>query len=198
MEINSYRYIKRLILPAGWLEEPCEEGTIGFRSLRIFHPPDSPDVRMEFLYRGLPVDETVTKAFRKLLDTTPHLVFDRSNLVKPTETDLALFKQLRDLLGNAGNNQLVNTRTDYLGPSFIAERIDTLAWNGKNVLAVRGWFRDAESDVRVYDFCGLFIDGNPPDPECQVEEIFLEASSQELYLRHLPSFQQSLKSLEWM
>jgi hypothetical protein len=198
MEISNYRYIKHLLLPADWQEAPSEETSIGFRTVRSFHPPDLDDVRMEIFYRGLPMHEKSSISFRKLLETAPRPVYDRGKTAKPTEVDITLFKDLRELLGNAGNNQLVNPKTDYLGPTFIVERFDTLLWNGKNILALRGWFRNPETDVRVYDFCGFFIDGNPSEPECQVEEIFLEAADQELYARYLPDFEESLKSIEWM
>jgi hypothetical protein len=187
-----------MLLPPDWQEEPSEQGGMGFRSLRVFQPPEAPDVRMEIFYRGLPLDEEESKAFRAVLKLAPTVIFDRNKAVMPSETDVILLRSLNGLFGNAGNNQVVNTKTDDRGPSFNVERIDALSWNGKNLLALRGWFRKPATGVRVYDYCGFFIDANPAEPECQVEEIFLEATKEEHYLRYLPIFQESLKSIEWM
>lgn len=198
MEITNYRYIKHMLLPADWQESTSEEGGIGQRSLRIFSPPDAPEVRMEIFYRGLPLNEKESQAFRHVLSGGPRLLFERNASRPPTTQDVNLLNELSEVLGNAGNNQVVNNRTDHLGPSFVIERIDTLNWQGKSVLALRGWFRNPDKDVRVYDYCGFFIDGNPSDPQCQVEEIFLEVANEELQLRYLPVFKECLNSLTWM
>jgi len=52
--------------------------------------------------------------------------------------------------------------------------------------------------MRLNAFCGFFIDVNPNDTACSVEEIYLEAEKDDLYLQCLPQFEECLHSIEWL
>ncbi len=197
MKIENYHCIKSLKLPAGWAE--CKAGS-GFatRIVRSFTPPGSSDVKMEFFYRGLPVSDAAGKAFRKVLKQAPKTVFDHNNSNKPTKAEVQLICDLEEVLGNIGNNQISNTETGPSGPPFLLERLDALLWNDKPLLAGRGWFINPETGERRYAFCGFFIDANPNQAACSVEEIYLEADKEDLYAQCMPQFEECLRSIEWL
>lgn len=197
MKISNYLFIKSLEIAEGWKEASIDRSGIGAALNRVFVPANCPDVRMEIFYRGFPLEQKDSDAFRKVLARTPSVIFEKNENEPAGESAVKLLSDLKEALGNTGNNQVVNSRTDYSGPSFMIERLDVLNWKGKKVLAARGWFRDPEEDVRAGNFCGLFIDANPDYPSCDIEEIFLEAPNQELFLRYLPVFENCLASLEW-
>jgi hypothetical protein len=197
LDIENYAYIKFMRLPPGWVEVPLDDEGFDIRALRIFSPPETAEVRLELLNRGYPLGQDDAETFRQLLTVAPKVIFERKDKEAPSKATVSLLEGLAEVLGNVGNNQVVNTSTDDLGPCFMLDRIDILNWKGKNVLAARGWFRDPEEDIRVNDYCGFFIDSNPFDPECQVEEVFLEAPTEELLLRYMPVFKECLNSLEW-
>lgn len=184
-------------LPSDWLEARSNPNMVGAAQTRVFSPSNGADVRIEIFSPTIPLNEKVSVAFRDVLKAAPSLIFERRDGQSPTPSAKKVLDQLQEVLGNAGNNQIINVRTDYLGASFIMERIDSLAWNGVNVLAVRGWFRDPEEDLRLNDFCGIFVDSNPLQSECRVQEIFLEAPSEEVFLRYLPTFKESLDTIRW-
>jgi hypothetical protein len=197
VNIENYAFIKFLRLPSGWSEFAPDVDDFDTRAIRTFCPPESRDVRLQLLNRGYPLSEDESEVFREVLARRPGTIFERKETQPPNEGAVNLIKNLTEILGNAGDNQVVNTSSDDLGPSFMLERIDIFDWKGRNVLALRGWYRDPDQDVRMTDYCGFFIDGNPGNPECQLEEIFLEAPTEELLVKYLPYFKECLNSLEW-
>lgn len=184
-------------LPPGWLELSFEEEGMEIRAIRVFSPADNHSVRMQMLNRGYPLGEEDTQVLRKTLSQSPKAIFERKDGTRPGRTEVELVSSLAEVLGNLADNQLLNSESDDLGPSFMLDRIDVLDWKGRKVLAVRGWFRDPEQDIRVNNYCGLFIDSTPGEPESQIEEIYLEAPTEDLLVKYMPLFKASLDSLVW-
>jgi len=198
LKIENYRYIKSFQLPNGWREEKPVTG-IATSIVRSFSPPGNTAVKLEFFYRGLPLDEKSSKSFRGALKLAPRLMFDNSSTNKLESSDARLICDLEGVLGNVGNNQISNTETGFSGPSFSLDRLDALIWNNRPLLAARGWFIDPESAERRSAFCGFFIDANPNEKNCSVEEIYLEAEAEaeDLYLQYMPELEKCLHSIEW-
>ena len=197
LKIENYRYIKLLELPAGWKENTPTRG-IATAVVRNFTPPDTTGVEINLFCRGLPLSEAVRKSFREVLKLAPKLIFDCNSASKPSAVDTQLICNLEEVLGNVGNNQIANTETGFSGPPFKLERLDTLVWNGKPLLAARGWFSNPENGKRLNSFCGFFIDANPSQAACNVEQIYLQVEKENLYLQYLPQFQECLQSLVWI
>jgi hypothetical protein len=205
--IKNYRSIKKMELPDGWEERTIAPGGMVTRIGRVFTPADnrlaanenidtSDSVTIEFFFRGFPLDEQESRVFRDIL-VAPKMIFEEKQAVVPNRAEIESLTKLMEVLGNCGNNQLVNEQTGFRGPAFILHRMEVLPISGKNVMAVRGFFQDPEINKRANDFCGIFIDGSPNDKECQVDEIFLQSSQQELYLQYLPVFKNCLSTIEW-
>lgn len=184
-------------LPSGWLELAFEEEGMEIRAIRVFSPPENHSVKMQLLNRGYPLSKEDTQNLRKTLSQSPRVIFQRKDGTEPSQTEMELISSLAEVLGNLADNQVLNHESDDLGPPFMLERVDVLDWKGRSVLAVRGWFRDPEQDLRVNNYCGLFVDANPAEPECRVEEIFLEAPNEDLLIKYMPMFKESIDSLVW-
>jgi hypothetical protein len=180
-----------------WREMSVDRSGMSTTLLRVFSPVGCPEVKLQIFRRGYPMEALDAQAFRKALAGAPNVIFEKKEQKRPSQTEVNALTELKEVLGNAGNNQVINTRKDYLGPSFMIERLDALIWKGKSVLAARGWFRDTDEDVRVNDYCGIFIDGSAGNSPCQVDEIFLESPNEELYTAYLPAFKEFLDSIAW-
>ncbi len=197
MKISYYHYIKSLVLPEDWAELESVEVGRPVQTVRSFAPKNDPDVKIELFYRGLPVSEAATIVLRKTLALAPKLIFDWEFKDQLSASDLQLMGELKEILGNVGNNQIVNQRQGRRGAPFMLLRLEALVWNDKPVLAARGYFKNPEDNTRVSEFCGFFIDANPKDASCQIEEIYLQAPNENLQLKYLPVFKQCVSSLEW-
>jgi len=125
-EISNQGQISKMDLPCGWVERDKSDVTsnIGARSVREFTPPDAPDVKLSFFYRGLPCSETTGDAFKGILSKPPHHV-------TPTE-----LKTLTEILRERGDNSAF---------SILAARTEDL--NGKRVLIVEGRYRQTQQDL---------------------------------------------------
>src|SRR5262249_1168574 len=69
--VTEHGQIKKMLLPAGWIEGPVKEGPFDVQSLRWFHPPEDDQARLCLYYRGYPVEEVSGEAFRALLAAEP-------------------------------------------------------------------------------------------------------------------------------
>ncbi len=198
MKIIDYHYIKSLILPDDWVEVEAVQGRRSEQTVRSFAPKNDLAVRIELFYRGLPVSEEAAIALRKTLSVAPKLLFDLNSKSELSTADLQLIEGLEEVLGNIGNNQIVNKQKGRRGPPFVLLKLEALIWNDRPLLGARGYFKNPENNKRVSEFCGFFINAKPKDASCIVEEIYLQAPSEELQMKYLPAFQQGLSSLQWL
>jgi hypothetical protein len=195
--ISDAGQIATMRIPAGWREGKHEQGGVGFRSLRAFFPVDDPEVSISIFYRGHTLSEEGTSGFRKYLEKGPGTIFIARGSAPPSDEERLVFTELRESLGNAGNNQIINTQEGWRGASFNVERIEIIEISGKNVMSVTGWFRDPEEDQRLSSFAGLFVETNTNDPESGIQELFIEAPDSEAFKKYLPHFNQAVRSIQW-
>jgi len=197
LKIENYHCIKSLELPSGWVEVKSN-AEFAPRSIRTFAPASETKVKIGLLNEGVPVGKAATEAFRKLIGSGQRIVFDDTKQKKPSAADQQLMGKAAPAFGNIGNNQIVNEMTGPCGPVFNLERVEVLVWNGRPVLAIRGWFCNPESGTRINAYCGFLVDLNAGETECQIEQIYIEASTENLYLQYLPAFEQSMRSIQWI
>ena len=184
-------------MPQDWIEVESVEGGANAQTVRSFAPKTNSAVRIELFYRGLPISKAAASVFRKTLKLAPSLIFDLNNKNELAASEVQLIGDLEEVLGNVGNNQIVNKLDGRQGAPFMLVRLEALIWNTKPLLAARGYFKNPENNTRVSEFCGFFIDANPKDISCKVEEIYLQAPKEDIYIKYLPVFQQCVSSLEW-
>jgi len=141
--------IEELVVPAGWLEREVERRAMQLWTLREFHVPDKPSVRLYLYYRGHPVSEKSGEAFENLLAQPPH------------DLDDSEWWSVQEILRNAA-----------LETAFERRRAHTYDWANKRVLMVDGHW-----PVLQEDSFAILI--NAADHGCQVQEIHYVAPTEE-------------------
>src|SRR4030095_11435797 len=143
--ISEHGQIKKMVLPALWIEGAVKEGPFDVQSLRWFHPPADDQPRLCLYYRGYPVDEAAGEAFSDLLNAWP--------LKLSAEELWPLQEVLRDAVP---------------GEHFTLKIAKTGKLNGKRILAVEGSYVE-----RGWDTYCVFVDVDGSG--CIVQELYYTA-----------------------
>jgi hypothetical protein len=73
VRLVNHGQIASMDMPPGWIEAAGRQYTgAGARSFRKFHPPDRPDAKLCFFYRGTPVSAASAQALRAVLAEPAH------------------------------------------------------------------------------------------------------------------------------
>lgn len=196
MDVTDCGRIQYMRMPDGWTEGQASPGGVGFSSRRTFTAIETPETKICISYAGLPVSQQSAASFRQLLRQQPAVLYHNTQPV-PSPAEVNLMKELSEILGTAGNNQVVNRDTGWRGPCFQLNRAEVLLWKGKKVLSIQGWYQDPEENKPLTEFFGLFFDADPDASTCSVGEIYLEAPDARSYARCLPAFHKALESIRW-
>ncbi len=145
VEIAEHGQIKKMTLPAGWVEGQVKEGPFDLDSLRWFHPPDDDQPRLCLYYRGYPIEEDCGQSFSELLQVAPQ---DLS-----AEQLWPVQEVLRDSLP---------------GEHFTLKNANTGTVRGKRILVVEG--THVESG---WDTFSIFVDVDATG--CIVQELYYTA-----------------------
>lgn len=184
--------MKAVKIPTGFAPKDQARGQIGVNWQMRFQASNRPEVTLTLFYRGQPIDKESSSSFRQALSGGTRVLFSTHDDVSEAQTMAAL----SEAMGNAGDNQLVNFETGFRGPCFTLEKSEIQELNRRPVLVVSGRFKDEHDNVtNVYR--GIFIDANPGEQKCRVEEIFLHAPNDRLFAQYLPLFRQTVESIEW-
>jgi hypothetical protein len=124
--VVNHGQIRRISLPANWVEGQSASGGIGSRSFREVHPVEAPDANLCFYYRGLPISEETGKHFRAMLNKPPHIL---------TQTEI---RSISEVLRGKDNPR-----------KFSAQMIKSEDINGKRVLTVNGRLIEKQEDVKA-------------------------------------------------
>lgn len=191
--IVSEGCMKAVKIPTGFAPKDQARGQIGVNWQLRFQASNRPEVVLTLHYRGQPLNPEESKKFRTALSASTRVLFNPHENVADTET----LASLSETMGNAGDNQLVNFETGYRGPCFSLEKAEIQELNNRRILVVNGRFKDEHENLtNVYR--GIFIDANPGEPKCRVEEVFLHAPNERLFAQYLPLFRQTIESIEWL
>jgi hypothetical protein len=198
--------INSIQIPPDWLKveknSPLGDSTIFRHSL-------NDNTQISFYSDRSPTDPKSASVFKSLVDSagpTPKLLYGKSSHAS-NEANIHIIKQLSDALGSTlvGDNQLTagNERT----PAFHLDsaRVETI--NGKNVIAVDGWFSrlDDKADVIMDSngpakrrYTGIFFDSAAAhSKETKIKELYLLADDNISFVGNKATFKTALKSIEW-
>ncbi len=193
MTVENSDTFKFVQMPKGFRFESEDYGGRGNNWLRTYTKPDTGDmVKLCQRFSGYPLSEIDSESFREVLKQKPHIIYEKS-----AANDQA--PSLRDIcyaLGNVGDNQMTNSTPAPYGPTFELEKMAVEEVAGRNVIRVCGWFHGVDMVPQHY-FCGMFVDAEPDSEECRVEELYMEAYSEELYMSHLPLFDEMIQKMTW-
>lgn len=190
-EISDYGEVKRLQSPPGWILKTQETGAMSPRACKLFHPPEMENITINVFFRGYPVSEEAIKALKELLERK-----QATNAPQDLSED-----EIRDLShvfgrNTVGDNQYTNDgqKGNYDYHVFHMLSAQTINLRGRTVIQVTGTFQD-EHGTPTTEYSGyLFQSSVVPD---NIEEIFFQAPTRELYDKHLKDFEESLTSLQW-
>ncbi len=184
--------MKAVKIPTGFSPKDQSRGQIGVNWQLRFQASNRQEVSLTLFYRGQPINTEASGNFRSALSTGTRVLFNPHDNIAETDT----ITSLSEAMGNAGDNQLVNFESGYRGPCFNLEKAEVQDLNGRKVLVADGRFKDEHGNLtNVYR--GIFIDANPTEAKCRIEEVFLQAPSERLFAQYLPLFRQAIESIEW-
>jgi len=168
MDIVNHGQIERIAIPERWVEgPPTEFQGIGTRSLREFHPPESPNAQLCLFYRGLPVSDEAGELFRSVLSEPDHQL-------SAEEVDA-----IREILRERGDPKVF----DLVSPPR------TLTIGGKRVLMLEGVYKATNKYLQE-----IFI--NADGSGRVVQEIYFIAP-QDDYCVHAVAAQGACNSIQW-
>ncbi|HEY9870968.1 MAG TPA: hypothetical protein V6D08_17515 [Candidatus Obscuribacterales bacterium] len=168
MEVTNLGQVNRIQIPDGWIEGPSNpyQG-IGNRTLVEFHPPEAPEARLCFFYRGLPLDAQSGAKFVEIVAANPAHTLSAD--------------EVQCLKG------VLNERAD--PAAFALSLAQTTDLNGRRVLMVGGQYRESQRELMEI-LIDVFGTGTV------IEEIFFQAPT-ELYFIYFTQVQPALTSIEW-
>lgn len=198
LKLQNIGQIKSIQLPPGWIAVQHEDGAgfgaIGARYLYSFCDPEAKDRQICLFYRGLPLSIDETLVFRSYLSDADCVLFSG----RCDDSAEWALKQLRHILGNAGNNQVVNKEEGWRGPNFHVRQLDVSTVTENFVLSMHGYYCDPEKNARYDEYWSLLFDGAPNASESPVQELFLRAPDKKQLEEASPLFQGVIDSIEWV
>ncbi len=194
-EVQNVGQLGSIQLPQDWTEGPQQSGGIGFRYTRPFVCPANNAVRICLFYRGVPLAFAASRHFRSLLAKGPQVLFRDGDPI--TQKTSATITEIGGVLDNASNNQVVNQEQGLRGHQFFLKVIEVVSIADRNVLSVKGWYRDADTNKRLNSYWGIFLDGKSDELECPVQEIYFEAPSDDLFQDYAIKFKEALTTIKW-
>jgi hypothetical protein len=175
----------------------------------VFRPADNPSTEIGFLERNRPVDEQSAALFQNLVGSglpTPRSLY--SDKAGSNAQDEQMFKTLASALGSSlvGDNQLSCPQTGPAcrTPAFHLDsaRVETI--NGKNVIAVDGYFAqldeqaqpkmDHDGPAKRY-YSGIFFDAGGNGSK--VDEMYLTADDQASFQSNKAVYRSATQSIKW-
>jgi hypothetical protein len=201
LKLSNIGQIKSVQMPSGWVavQDNSQEGicAIGFRYMHKFCNPEQSKTEICLFYTGLPLSPEDSSIFRSYLAGPQGVLFseDSGDGDEYGKWDLL---QLKEALGNAKMNQVINKHAGDRGPNFHLRKLELITISGNAVLSMRGYYQDPETRAPHNEYWNILFDGKPDEIDCPVQEIFLRAENSEQLEKSSPLFQETLDSIEWV
>lgn len=174
-----------------------EYSTFAANWVIIYSPINEKLVEIGLIYDGKPLYIDDAEFFRSIINKQAQVLFLNQPDGTFFEQEKDLVSKLTFIMGKTGNNQVTNQRVGLNGPEFYLERLETLLVNGRRALSVKGYFQSPEESVQNH-YYGLLFERKRNSKECDMEEIYFQAHTQELYDKYFFDFTTSLKSIIWV
>lgn len=193
MILTGIGAIASIELPAGFrlVREKVGGRGSGNNWTHIYSKDKDENTTITFSYKGSPFLAFRAEAFRSLTSTA------ESNLF-PIQKDkyLKVIEEANGALGNAGINQILYPECLEGKAGFRLTNMWVTSINQKKVLKVEGWFHGRNSEFTNH-FLGIFIDGSPQEETIKIEEIYLQAKTDDDFEKYRPFFEKTLNSISW-
>ncbi len=180
--------VKSVEVPSNWSQ--TTESYLGGRGLiSTFSPGGNTDVVLSVLDKGSRLNQDQTNALDAVLNLADHN--GRPRVLLPSQ-----IKSITEALGTTtvGDNQYTNTAKppDPTSPVFKIMSAQVITVDGKPVVEVDGQFVN-ENGQRVRDYIGIFGKGDGG----HVNQMFLQSSSKDEYIKGRKVYKDALQSLDW-
>jgi hypothetical protein len=198
--------IASIQLPSTWFR--IEQNT-ALADATTFRPSTIDKTQISFYTGTKPLNEQSIEAFEQVINADlpiPRIIYSEA-LQEDYKANIQTIQDLSRVFGSTtvGDNQLTSSTSRR--PAFHLETAKVETVNGKNVVAVDGWF------TQLDDYAQIKMDENGP-MKCRYSAIFFETNSskdsaskiRKLYLQadesisfasHKAVFRTALKSIEW-
>lgn len=185
--IEEWGAISSVSAPAGWRSQTKAARDENSPQEHVwFSAPDVDEVVVNFYWRGRAVTEASSAFLAALLAQGPH------------ELNKEEITNLRSILGtnNVGNNQHTSFgqrgTMDYPACHLSAAQVVDL--NGRPVIMARCTFQDINANNEK-EFQGIYFEEESGSG--RVQQIYFEAPALPAFMRYLPEFEATLRSISW-
>ncbi len=194
---NSIGAIRTITIPETFVVSKERYADFASSWMICYSPVGEENVEIGLVYRGKPVYIDDAVLFRSIVNKSDQKLFESDSSGQDFEKDKSLLKSMTFILGKMGNNQLTNTEKGVFGPEFYLERLETILLNGRRALSIKGHFQGPDLSIHNY-YYGLLYERKRSSEKCDIEEVFFQAHSQELYDKYFFDFAATLKSIIWV
>lgn len=180
--------IKSIDVPNSWSQST--EGYLGGRGLiSTFSPGGNSDMVLSVLDKGTRLNQAQQSNLDSVLSLADPA--GRPRVLLPAQ-----IRSVTDALGKTtvGDNQYVNTAKppDPAAPVFRISSAQVITVDGKPVIEVEGQFMD-ENGQRLKDYIGIYGKGD----DGKINQMFLQTSSKDEYLKGRKIYKDALQTLDW-
>ncbi|MDR3612990.1 MAG: hypothetical protein P4L53_05435 [Candidatus Obscuribacterales bacterium] len=205
-KVQNFDAISSVELPTSWR---CSKQNSEIGNSLSFRSATNPKAQINFAERSQPVPEQAANAFKQIIDPdapTPRIVYS-ANLDSNGE-GAATIKSLASALGSnlVGDNQLTSPQggENARQPAFHLDSALVETINGKNVIAVDGWFTQMDEKANIKMglhgplkryYTGIFYDADGKGTK--IDQMYLVADDKDAFVSTKGVFRSSTKSIEW-
>lgn len=180
--------IKSVDVPNSWTQ--TTDSYLGGRGLvSTFSPGGNSDMVLSVLDKGTRLNADQSKNLDSVLSLADSN--GRPKVLLPSQ-----IRSVTDALGKTtvGDNQYVNTAKppDPAAPVFKIMAAQVITVDGRPVIEVEGQFLD-ENGQRLKDYIGIYGKGE----DGKINQMFMQTSSKDEYLKGRKIYKDALQSLDW-
>jgi len=204
--VTSLDGIASMQLPSKWFK--IEQNTRR-ADATTFRPSTIDNTQISFYGRIQPLDEQSGEAFKQVINAdlpTPRIIYSEA-MQADSKANIQTIKDLSSAFGSTlvGDNQLTSSTSRQ--PAFHLETAKVETVNGKNVIAVDGWFTQSDDHAKIKmdengpvkrRYSGVFFEVNKPGSVApKIKEMYLLADDNISFTSNKAAFRTALKSIEW-
>lgn len=180
------------MLPDNFVKLDEKYGGRGSKWDVTFGLSGSNEVKLGFYYRGKPLFEADAIIFRRLMSQAQGTLFVDKGISSYSVQEKQLLEEMEYILDNAGENQVFNRCQGEL-PRFRLERLETVLIKNRPMLLMQGAYQSKNGIDNVI-YC-LMFERDKNHKDCNIEEVYLQARTKELFKKYFPDFEKSIESI---
>jgi len=182
--------VRSMKLPDGFVLS--DERVRGMSWCTSYCPFSNKAVEISVRSSGKLMSELDTAELNKVIGGGERILFNIDSARE--EENLRLVRVVSPLLGNAGDNSVFNTWSEY--PQFELEHLECVTLKGRAAFKVIGYFMGMDNLPTNY-FCGFFVPLDLSESQMQAQEIYLQAFPKAYFEEYFDAFENCVHSIMW-